>query len=394
MPGIIINHEKCTLCGECVKACPFIAMEEIKGKIEINAACKLCKICVKKCPENAIEFVDKPVQTVNKSAWRDILVFAETENGAVHPVAFELIGKAQELVENIGQRVHALLIGNGAKSCAESLKGYDLGQILVYDRPEYRHFMADVYAKAFADAINRLKPSAILVGATALGRSLAPRLSTRFRTGLTADCTALEMRENGDLVQIRPAFGGDIMARIITPNTRPQFATVRYKTMDKAAKANTDSGEIVYCDLPPQEPRMTVLKAERKPAEVNISDAEILVAGGRGLKSPDDLKLLEKLAEKLGGQLAGTRPLIEAGWLPYTRQIGLSGRTVKPRLIITAGISGAVQFTAAMREAECIIAINSNENAPIFKVAHVCVVGDLYEVLPMLAQKLKGEKRP
>jgi len=389
MPNIHINHEKCTLCGECLTACPFSAMEEKNGKIEINAACKLCKICAKKCPYAAVRFEEEPATKGDLSGWKDIMVFAETENGTVHPVTYELIGKAKSLTEGTNQSVHCVVIGGGAAESAKALQGYGLKKILVYSSSLYQYFMADRYADAFEDAINKIKPSVVLVGATAAGRSLAPRLSTRFRTGLTADCTALELRDDGNLVQIRPAFGGDIMAQILTPNTRPQFATVRYKTMDKAAFLNDNSGKIIRCEIPKTTPRMKIMNETCKEAVVNISDAEIIIAGGRGLKSQKDLELLQALTDKLGGVLAGTRPLIEAGWLPYTQQIGLSGRTVKPRLIITCGISGAVQFTAAMREAECIIAINSDENAPIFNIAHIGVVGDLYEVVPKLIERFE-----
>ena len=390
MPDIKIDKTLCALCGECITACPFGAIEQNNDIIEINAACKLCKICVKKCPAGAISFNDTAVCVFDKSEWRDILVFGEMENGALHPVTYELIGKALSLASSVSQTVHCVIIGEGSGNAAHSLKGLGLDKILLYDSPAYRFFTADVYASAFEDAVKRLKPSAVLVGATAPGRSLAPRLSARFRTGLTADCTALEMRPEGDLVQIRPAFGGDIMARILTPHTRPQFATIRYKTMDRAAYLGDESGEITVVDFQPPVSRAEPLAEHRREASANISDAEIIIVAGRGIRSQKDLEMLESLTRALGGQLAGTRPLIEAGWLPYTRQIGLSGRTVKPRLIITCGVSGAVQFTAAMRETETIIAINTDPGAPIFNIAHICVPGDVYEIAPELIRMLKG----
>jgi len=385
---IRIDHAKCNLCMECIRECPFDALSLADGEIQINAGCKLCGLCLKQCPAQAMIREENGRKKADRDGWKDILVFVEANGGAIHPVTFELIGKALKLAAKLSQRVHCVYIGEGAAKSAEALKGYGLNRIFVYDDPAYRYFSAQPYADAFYDCIAKLRPSIVLVGATAVGRSLAPRLSTRFKTGLTADCTVLDVRENTDLVQIRPAFGGNIMARIITPYTRPQFATVRYKVMD-AAKPLPGSGGIVELHRAEISPsRLTVLDCIKKQAQANISDADVLVAGGRGLKSEKDLSMLGRLAELLGGQVAGTRPLVEAGFLPYTRQIGLSGRTVKPKLIITCGISGAVQFTACMKTAECIIAINKDKNAPIFKIAHYGIVGDLYEIIPALIRKL------
>ena len=413
MAGIKINKELCTLCGECIAACPFGAMEKNGDGdcIEINAACKLCKICVKQCPVGAVELEEAALPVFDKTKWRNALIFVEISAGVIHPVTYELIGKARELMETVHQKVSCVLIGEGAGQCADALLDYGLERIVIYDDPQYRYFIADTFADAFEDAIHTLHPSVVLVGATAVGRSLAPRLSTRFRTGLTADCTALEMKPNGDLVQIRPAFGGDIMAQIVTPNTRPQFATVRYKTMDRAtpvphngceSDCSCDDGsvsggtggsgsKILRRDPPKTGGRIEVLEYLLKPIVENISEAEVIVAGGRGLKQKGDFDLICDLAKALGGQYACTRPLVESGWLPYTRQIGLSGRTVKPRLIITCGISGAVQFTACMKESDLIIAINQDRTAPIFRIAHYGIVGDLYQIVPRLTTRIKGE---
>ena len=244
------------------------------------------------------------------------------------------------------------------------------------------------------DYIKHAKPSVVLVGATSLGRSLAPRLSTRFHTGLTADCTKLELRENTDLVQIRPAFGGNIMAQIITANTRPQFATVRYKVMDQPARQETAEGAVIMRRIPKAvgESKVTHVKTVPVPAGKTISDAEILVVGGRGLQKEADLDMVKELAALLGGDWAVSRPLVEKGWAPNARQIGLSGRTVRPKLIITCGISGAIQFAACMNQSEHIIAINTDPEAPIFNVAHIAMVGDLYQIVPRMIQKLKEER--
>ena len=394
MAKIAVLERKCTGCGQCARQCPFGAIEMKDGKPELNAACKVCGICVKNCPEKAILKLETKVDSVDKSKWNDILVFAEVSGGQLHPVSLELIGKGLELAEKVGYRVKAVLIGHGVSAFAEELRHYGVDEVAVYDDKELSYFRADVYAACMEDYIKYAHPSVVLVGATSLGRSLAPRLSTRFHTGLTADCTKLEMRENTDLVQIRPAFGGNIMAQIITTNTRPQFATVRYKVMTPPPRREEASGVILNRSLPKSaaESRVSCVSVQPIPPKKSISDAEIIVVGGRGLQKEADLEMVKELARLLGGEWATTRPLVEKGWNTNDRQIGLSGRTVRPRLIITCGVSGAIQFTACMKGSDHIVAINTDKNAPIFDVAHVAVVGDLYEILPALIQQLKEEQ--
>lgn len=375
--------------------CPFGAIEVHGDAIEPTAGCKMCGLCVKKGPAGAAEMVqDAPAPQVDKSAWRGILVYADHVEGALHPVTFELLGKARELAAEIGHPVYALLLGDGVKAAAEELTHWGADRVLVYDQPALRDFRLDAYTAAFADAVAHLRPTAILVGATTVGRQLAPRVAARLHTGLTADCTVLKMEKNTDLVQIRPAFGGNIMAQIITPNHRPQMATVRYKVMDAPARQAQGSGAIESRALPPEKLQsgVTVLSVTPKPAEAGIEHADVLVVAGRGLRKESDLQLLKDLAEELGGQLACTRPLVECGWVEARRQVGLSGRTVRPRLLITCGVSGAIQFVAGMNHAGTIIAINKDENAPIFKTAHVGLVGDLYEIVPALTQAIRADK--
>ena len=249
-------------------------------------------------------------------------------------------------------------------------------------------------SNAFSDFIEKIKPSSVLVGATNIGRSLAPRVAARFKTGLTADCTVLEMRENTDLVQIRPAFGGNIMAQILSPKTRPQFCTVRYKIFSAPKKCENPTGVIENMPVNKNwnDKRVTVTNTTLKPKVTDLSEADVIVAVGRGFKTPADLEPAKELAELLGGTLACTRPLVENGWMDATSQIGLSGKTVKPKLIITLGISGSVQFAAGMKSSDLIIAVNNDKNASIFDVAHYCIVGDLYEILPELIEKVKEAK--
>jgi len=381
-----------------VGLCPFHAIEydEKEKRLSINAGCKNCRLCVKKGPPGAIVWKEEaPKRSVDKAAWRGVAVFAQLRlDGTPHPVAFELLGKARALAQATGHPVYALVIGADTARAAEALLHYGADKVFVYDDPAFAYFRTGPYASAFYDFIERVRPSSILVGATNLGRSLAPRVAARANTGLTADCTALEMKENSDLVQIRPAFGGNIMARIVTPNARPQFCTARYKVFSAPPYMEEPGGEIVRMELTEamRESRTEVLSRSAKPAQSDISEAGAIVACGRGFRNRADLAMAEELAALLGAQLACTRPLVEAGWMDARRQIGLSGRTVKPRLILTLGISGAVQFAAGMGASERIVSVNADAAASIFNVAHVGVVGDIYEIVPRLIARIQKEK--
>ena len=374
-----------------IDICPFGAISCRDGKVEIDSGCRMCRLCVKKGPGGAVEYMETQEPGINKDEWRAVAVYVEYNGKAVHPVTFELIGKARELAAVTGHPVYALFMGYQVGEKAEELLAYGVDQVFVYDRKELEHFSVLTYANVFADFITRIRPSSILVGATNAGRSLAPRVAARCRTGLTADCTVLEMKENTDLVQIRPAFGGNIMAQIVTPKNRPQFCTVRYKIFSAPPVTKEPSGTIRTMEVTEDmiDRRIRVEEIIHKPKEIDISEAEVIVAVGRGVKSQADLEIIRELAAALDAQLACTRPLIECGWFDARRQIGLSGRTVKPKLIITIGISGSVQFAAGMRGAECIIAINTDRKAPVFDIANIGLVGDWYEILPRLLKTVK-----
>lgn len=380
---------------ELVNICPFNALEEREGKLTINEGCKMCSICVKRGPQGVMEMVETAAEAaVDKSLWQGIAVYVDHVDGKIHPVTMELLGKARELADKVQYPVIALFIGSDVQEKAQELLHYGADKVYVYEHKELQHFRIEPYAKAFEAFIEEVKPSSILVGATTVGRSLAPRIAARFRTGLTADCTVLDIKDNSDLVQIRPAFGGNIMAQIKTPNTRPQLATVRYKVMNALERSEKAEGEVFLRTLPEKSmaSRIEVLEVREKETEVSISDAETIIAVGRGVKSEKDMAMVRELADLLGAQIAGTRPLVESGWIDSKRQVGLSGRTVKPKLMITLGISGSVQFAAGMNGSEHIFAVNNDENASIFNVAHYGVVGDLYEVLPQLIENVRKTK--
>jgi electron transfer flavoprotein alpha subunit len=395
MAKLVVNQAKVGNIEDLIKICPFGALEEKDGYLQISEACKMCKLCVKKGPEGAIEYVEDEVkEAIDKSLWNGIAVYADHIDGVIHPVTYELIGKAKELAAKINHPVYAVMMGGNISKESHELLHYGADKVFVYDDEQLARFKIEPYTAVFEDFVNNVKPASILVGATPVGRQLAPRVAARLQTGLTADCTVLEMNDNTDLVQIRPAFGGNIMARILSPNHRPQMATVRYKVMDTPKRNKEESGEIVNCKIAPEllQCNVEVLDIIPKPKEQFIEAADVLVVAGRGVKKSEDLAMLQELADLLGGQLACTRPLCENGWVEAKRQVGLSGRTVRPKLIITCGVSGSIQFVAGMNNSEQIIAINKDENAAIFKTAHYGIVGDLYEIIPNLIEQIKADR--
>ena len=392
MGMLVVHQEKITDIKAMISICPFGAMEEKDGKLEVNSACKLCKLCVKKGQPGVMEYVEEETPQIDKSLWNGITVYVDHVDGEIHPVTYELLGKAKELAEKIDHPVYAIFMGSNVGDKAQELLHYGADKVFVCDKPELQYFKIETYTAVFEEFINRIRPCAILVGATPVGRQLAPRVAARFKTGLTADCTILDMHKNTDLVQIRPAFGGNIMAEILTPNSRPQLATVRYKIMDAPERSADAKGEIVELNVDDSKlaNHVEVIGVTKKEQESGIENADILVVAGRGIKKREDLQLVQDLADALGGDLACTRPMVEGGWMDAKRQIGLSGRTVRPKLIITCGVSGAIQFVAGMNHSENIIAINTDPNASIFKVANYAVVGDLYDVVPKLIEKIKS----
>lgn len=388
------DPQKCSLCGKCIEKCPFNALTMGDSGIVVNDSCRACGLCVRFCPENAIRFEQK-ADAFDKSAWKDFLIFVEQERGDIHPVAYELIGEARKMAAKVDYKVNCVIVGGKkTEENASKLLEYGVDKVYVYEHENFEGFRADCYADAVADCIAAVRPSSVLIGATSLGRSLAPRLSTRFHTGLTADCTTLDIKPNTDMVQIRPAFGGNIMAQILIAHSRPQFATVRYRVMDRAAKVERPTGEVIVCPVSDAmaHSSIKILSSQVISKQKSLEEEDILVAVGRGVRTEKDVEMCRELAEALGGQLAFTRPMVENGFGDVAHQIGLSGRTVRPKLLITCGVSGAIQFTSCMTGSECVVAINNDPEAQIFGVAHYCIVDDLYRVVPRLTELVRNRK--
>lgn len=392
MARIVVNKDKVNLkdAPNYVKLCPFGAIEFDGQEVSINEGCRMCKICVRKGPEGVFNFEADAVKSIDKSLWRGVSVFIEHDGQKIHPVSFELIGKARELASVINHPVYAVLMTDDAQKFSEEILSFGVDKLFVYEDESLGYFNVERYTNAMEDFIEKVKPTVVLYGGTSIGRSFAPRVAARFRTGLTADCTILGMKENTDLIQNRPAFGGNIMASIVCPNTRPQMATVRYKIFKMPEKV-TPFGEVVKMDIKKLNltSNMDLLEVKPKEKFIDISEAEVIVAIGRPFKNAQEIAMAEELADLIGAQLAVTRPLIEVGLADPRRQIGLSGRTVAPKLLINLGISGAVQFTAGMTASELVISICDDENASIFDVSHYGIVGDVFTILPKLISDIK-----
>ena len=346
---------------------------------------------------------------MNLAEYKGVYVFAQQVDNEISGIAYELLGKGKELAAKLNEEVTAVLIGHDVKGLADKLAEYGADKVIVVDDPELKEYRTEPYAHALSSVINEFKPDIVLVGATAIGRDLGPTVSARVATGLTADCTVLEIgdfplvaipgkedqQKHNQLLMTRPAFGGNTIATIACPDNRPQMATVRPGVMQKiepivGAKANV----IEYNPGFTPNDRYVEIKEIVKAVSdtVDIMDAKILVSGGRGVGSAENFKILEDLAEALGGSVSCSRAVVDSGWKPRDLQVGQTGKTVRPNLYIACGISGAIQHTAGMEEADIIIAINKDEDAPIFDVADYGIVGDLNKIVPQLTEAIKAEK--
>jgi electron transfer flavoprotein alpha subunit len=397
-PPIRVIEESCNGCELCVQECPLGAIEVIGDTADINVGlCNLCGACVRACAFNAI-VMEEPVTPVTNGPpssvdHRDVWVFCEQRNGAVQSVAFELLGKGRELADQLGVGLCAILLGEGVRQEADRIAGMGADKVYLAESEKLRHFQDEPYSRVMTSLITEYRPEIVLCGATYRGRSLISRVAVDVHTGLTADCTDLGIDgENGLLLQTRPAFGGNIMATIVCPDRRPQMATVRPKVMAEAGPSDRGHGEIIEksFDREVYESRTQVLEIVDELEEaVNLSEADVIVAGGMGLRSQENFKMVEELASVLGGAVGATRGAVDAGWKSYSHQIGQTGRTVRPKIYIACGISGQIQHLVGMQSSEIIVAINRDPHAPIFDVATYGVVGDLFEIIPPLTKRFR-----
>lgn len=396
--GINVLTDKCNGCKLCIKSCAYDAIEIVDKIATIGDSCTLCSACVESCPKGAILITRDKMEGKVPEGYQGVWVFAEQRNGKVASVAYELLGEGRKLADKLGGKLSAVLLGDKVEAEARELVACGADIVYLVENPGLRDFNDDPYSHVLAELITEYKPEIVLCGATAIGRSFIPKVATRLKTGLTADCTGLEIEEKKKLLlQTRPAFGGNIMATIMCPVNRPQMATVRHKVMDVAERDADRSGKIIRKDFDGKSlvSRTNILDhVEEEESTVNLVEADIIVSGGRGLGDAKNFSLIRELAMELNGAVGASRATVDAGWIPYSHQVGQTGKTVKPRIYIACGISGAIQHLIGMQSSDIIVAINKDPDAPIFKVATYGIVGDLFEVIPEFISQVckKGRK--
>ncbi|HBF43241.1 MAG TPA: electron transfer flavoprotein subunit alpha [Desulfobacteraceae bacterium] len=390
-----VDIDLCNGCKRCIKACPYGAVELRDGKAHILERCTSCGTCLEVCKESAIQTDIEPRAIPDFSDRKGVWVFAEQRDGVLKHVSLELLGKAQVLAATLNQDVSALLLGRQVSNLSETLTRYGADNVFLADHSILKDYRTIAYADVIEELVNKYKPNILLMGATHVGRDLAPRVSRRVGVGLTADCTELSIDpEEGILLQTRPAFGGNVMATIANRYSRPQMSTVRPGVMEAQEKPE-NKGNIIKFDVSISEGDvgtrvLELVREERK--GVDLSEAKVIVAGGRGVGGAGGFKLLKALAEIMGGEIAGTRIVVEEGLVPVENQVGQTGQSVRPELYIACGISGAIQHRAGMLNSRYVIAINTDPRAPIFQVADWGIVGDLHDVVPEMIEQLKEIK--
>jgi electron transfer flavoprotein alpha subunit len=392
--GITLDLEKCVGCGSCVTVCPFGLLDIVDDKVRLKEGCTLCGACVDACAYDAISIEAAPRAEAADEGYKGIWVFAEQHHGTIKNVAYELLTRGRELADTLQTELSAVCFGHEVKDI-DSLIAYGADKVYLIDSPDLADNQEDYLTYKLIELIREYKPEIVLSGATALGRAFIPRVAAVLNTGLTADCTGLDIdTERRLLLQTRPTFGGNIMATIICPAKRPQMATVRPRVFKKGEPDSGRQGQVIKIDFDKTSitPRTRLVDfIEDVTEKIKLEDADIIVSGGRGLGVADNFKLLEELAEALGGALGSSRAAVDEGWIPYSHQVGQTGKTVCPKLYIACGISGAIQHLAGMQTSDVIVAINDDPNAPIFEVATYGIVGDLFKVVPKLIEKLKAE---
>lgn len=393
--SIKIINDKCTGCTICAKACPFAAITMVRKKAVIDLdQCTLCGACVDVCKFGAVEFKRPAQKTENIDQYKGIWVFGEQKKGIIQPVVYELLGKATELAQKLHTSVSCVVLGHNMKSKAQELIYRGADTVYLVDAPELEHFLDEPYSKILTHLARKYRPDILLCGATCIGRALVSRVAVKLHTGLTADCTGLDIDPKEKLLlQTRPAFGGNIMATIIGRNHRPQMATVRHKVMKEMEADTSRKGTIVEenCEKAFLTSRTKLIDiVEEVSSTINLAEADIIVSGGRGLRGPENFSMLEELAKVLNGAVGASRAAVDSDWMPYSHQVGQTGKTVCPKIYFACGISGQIQHLVGMQSSKTIIAINQDPHAPIFSVATYGIIGDLFQVIPLLTKQFKA----
>lgn len=387
--------EACIGCEACLSQCPFGAIEMKQGMASMTDQCTLCGFCVSICPVEAIELQrEKSASAVNLADYTDVWVFGEQRHGVLNPTVLELVGEGRKLADQLQEHLCVVLIGHNLAEQGQMLAGqYGVDRVYLVDESELAVYNDEMYTSVMVDLIEKYRPSIILLGATTMGRSLGPRIAARVQTGLTADCTGLEIdSESRHLLQTRPAFGGNIMATIVCKQHRPQMATVRPRVMKPAPCKPGHNGQVIQHPFHATDRMLktrVLLVVEEMAEWVKIEEAEIIVSGGRGVGTAENFKLIHELAEAFGGAVGASRAAVDHGWIPYAHQVGQTGKTVCPKIYVACGISGAVQHLVGMKSSDLIIAINKDPEAPIFQVATFGLVGDLNQIIPAMIKELR-----
>ncbi|MBC7237440.1 MAG: electron transfer flavoprotein subunit alpha [Chloroflexi bacterium] len=392
MPLLLIDKQACIGCGACVDVCPFGALDLVEGVAVVNENCTACSACIEVCPTNALSLPEKPAADLETQAYQGVWVWVEQFNGQASSISWEMMGQGRILADQLGTPLTACVLGYRVQKVAEQAIAYGADRVFLADHPTLHVYRTDPYARILVKLAREYKPEIFLLGASSRGRDLAGSVATHLYTGLTADCTGLEIDPETRLLrQTRPAYGGNIMATILTPRHRPQMATVRHRVFEAPPPDPKRQGQIVPVPVTLTEEDLVtkvvdfIVEAE----EVNLADARIIVAGGRGVGGPEGFEPLRELAHVLGGAVGASRAAVDAGWIPYAHQVGQTGRTVRPDLYIACGISGAIQHRAGMSTSRVIVAINKDPEAPIFDLATYGIVGDLFEVVPALTEQFR-----
>jgi electron transfer flavoprotein alpha subunit len=392
---IDVDLEACSGCQKCVKACPFAVITIVDKKAQIGDGCTMCGACVQVCPEEAIT-IERKVRDVDVSKFSGVWIFAETvENSKLRNVTYELLTKGTELANELGQELFAVLLGHNVESLTKDLAAYGAKKVILVEHELLEQYNTDAFSSVITGLITKYDPNILLFPATHLGRDLAPRVAATLELGLTADCTGLSIQD-GLLLQTRPAFGGNIMAEILCPYSRPQMATVRPNVLPKSEPDESRTAEVIKenVTLDPKGLRTKIREIIKTEIEgtKKIDEADCVISGGRGMCTEESFNKLEDLAKELDGVVGASRVVIDLGWRPKSVQVGQSGITVSPKLYFACGISGAIQHTVGMRGADTIVAINKDPHAPIFQFSKYGLVGDCNELVPLLIEEIKARK--